>query len=101
MPEWKVLIYDEGGMQVITPLLNVQELRDLGVTLHLPLRSAKDAIPGHFFFPPLRRSSPVALVLLPFGRVPRDRNPWKPSRHPHNAPTLSPSLPLSPPVGSR
>ena len=32
---WKVLIYDELGQDIISPLLTVKELRDLGVTLHV------------------------------------------------------------------
>ena len=32
---WKVLIYDELGLDIILPLLTAKELRDLGVTLHL------------------------------------------------------------------
>ena len=34
-PVWKVLIYDKFGSDIISPLLSVRELRDLGVTLHL------------------------------------------------------------------
>lgn len=34
-PSWKVLVYDEYGQDIITPLLSVKELRDLGVTAHL------------------------------------------------------------------
>ena len=34
-PSWKVLIYDDYGLDIISPLLNVKELRDLGVTAHL------------------------------------------------------------------
>nr|CAB3265891.1 sec1 family domain-containing protein 1 [Phallusia mammillata] len=43
-PEWKVLIYDQHGQDIISPLLSVAELRDLGITLYLPLESARDAI---------------------------------------------------------
>jgi len=32
---WKVLIYDELGQDILSPLLTVKELRDLGVTLHV------------------------------------------------------------------
>ena len=32
---WKVLIYDEFGQDIISPLLTVKELRDLGVTLNV------------------------------------------------------------------
>lgn len=34
-PVWKVLIYDRVGQDILSPLLKVGELRDLGVTLHL------------------------------------------------------------------
>ena len=34
-PVWKVLIYDRVGQDIISPLLKVGELRDMGVTLHL------------------------------------------------------------------
>jgi len=44
-PTWKVLIYDKTGQSVIGPLLSVGELRELGVTLHLPLHSERDSIP--------------------------------------------------------
>lgn len=44
-PSWKVLIYDRYGQDVISPLLSVKELQDLGVTLHLQLHSARDPIP--------------------------------------------------------
>ncbi|KAK2553789.1 Sec1 family domain-containing protein 1 [Acropora cervicornis] len=44
-PVWKVLVYDRYGQDIISPLLNVKELRELGVTLHLLLHSDRDAIP--------------------------------------------------------
>ncbi|XP_071971508.1 sec1 family domain-containing protein 1 [Engystomops pustulosus] len=44
-PVWKVLIYDRMGQDIISPLLSVKELRDMGVTLHLLLHSDRDAIP--------------------------------------------------------
>jgi len=44
-PTWKVLIYDKTGQNVIGPVLSVKELRELGVTLHLPLHSERDTIP--------------------------------------------------------
>lgn len=31
----QILVYDRFGQDIISPLLNVKELRDLGVTLHL------------------------------------------------------------------
>ncbi|XP_013396330.1 sec1 family domain-containing protein 1 [Lingula anatina] len=44
-PQWKVLIYDRFGQDIISPLLTVKELRDLGVTLHLLLHSDREPIP--------------------------------------------------------
>lgn len=44
-PQWKVLIYDRFGQDIISPLLTVKELRDMGVTLHLTLHSDRDPIP--------------------------------------------------------
>lgn len=44
-PEWKVLIYDRFGQDIISPLLSVSELREMGVTLYLPLHSDRDAVP--------------------------------------------------------
>jgi len=34
-PRWKILIFDQYGQDIISPLLTVKDLRDLGVTLHL------------------------------------------------------------------
>ncbi|XP_034015687.1 LOW QUALITY PROTEIN: sec1 family domain-containing protein 1 [Thalassophryne amazonica] len=44
-PVWKVLIYDRFGQDIISPLLSVKELRDMGVTLHLLLHTDRDPIP--------------------------------------------------------
>ncbi|XP_059170688.1 sec1 family domain-containing protein 1-like [Physella acuta] len=44
-PQWKVLIYDRFGQDIISPLLTIKELRDIGVTLHLSLHSDRDPIP--------------------------------------------------------
>lgn len=44
-PSWKVLVYDGLGQDIISPLLSVKELRDLGVTAHLLLSSERDPIP--------------------------------------------------------
>lgn len=32
-PVWKILIYDRVGQDIISPLISVKELRELGVTL--------------------------------------------------------------------
>lgn len=34
-PVWKVLIYDKVGQDIISPLLSIKEIRELGVTLHM------------------------------------------------------------------
>ncbi|KAI6657600.1 hypothetical protein LOD99_343 [Oopsacas minuta] len=54
-PVWKVLIYDRLGQDIISPLLTVKQLRDLGVTLHLPLHTKRDSIteaPAVYFILP-------------------------------------------------
>ena len=38
---YQVLVYDKTGQNVIGPLLSVKDLRELGVTLHLPLHSER------------------------------------------------------------
>lgn len=32
---WKVLVYDRFGQDIISPLVSIKELRELGVTLHV------------------------------------------------------------------
>ncbi|RZC33324.1 sly1 -like [Asbolus verrucosus] len=44
-PKWKVLIYDSVGQDVISVLISVKELRELGVTLFVQLHSDRDPIP--------------------------------------------------------
>lgn len=44
-PSWKLLVYDKTGQDIISPLLSVKELRDLGVTLHMYIHSERDSIP--------------------------------------------------------
>ena len=43
--QWKVLVYDPEGRDVISPLLNVGALRAKGVTLHMLLHSDREAVP--------------------------------------------------------
>ena len=54
-PEWKILIYDQYGQDIISPLLSVADLRELGVTLYLSLQSSRDSIPDvpavYFVYP--------------------------------------------------
>ncbi|ELU01084.1 hypothetical protein CAPTEDRAFT_149404 [Capitella teleta] len=54
-PQWKVLVYDHWGQDIISPLLSVRELRELGVTLHLLLDSDREPIqdvPAVYFVRP-------------------------------------------------
>lgn len=44
-PVWKILVYDRYGQDIISPLLSVKELREMGVTLHLLLHSDREPIP--------------------------------------------------------
>ncbi|KAL7042374.1 hypothetical protein ACKWTF_001115 [Chironomus riparius] len=44
-PVWKLLIYDRVGQDIISPLINIQELREMGCTLHIQLHSDRDSIP--------------------------------------------------------
>lgn len=34
-PVWKILIYDRVGQDIISPIISIKELRELGVTLHV------------------------------------------------------------------
>lgn len=43
--QWKILIYDSHCQSIISPILNVQQLRRRGVTLHLLLQSDREPIP--------------------------------------------------------
>lgn len=42
---WKILVYDQYGKRLISPVLSVQELRKLGITLHLPIKSKREPVP--------------------------------------------------------
>ncbi|VDL40765.1 unnamed protein product [Hymenolepis diminuta] len=54
-PQWKLLIYDRVGQDIIAPLFSVKELRSLGVTLHLLLDIKREPIPDvpavYFVYP--------------------------------------------------
>lgn len=34
-PVWKILVYDRYGQDIISPLVSIKDLRELGVTLHV------------------------------------------------------------------
>nr|CCA17714.1 SEC1 family transporter SLY1 putative [Albugo laibachii Nc14]CCA18360.1 SEC1 family transporter SLY1 putative [Albugo laibachii Nc14] len=42
--QWKILIYDSFGRDIISPILKLQQLRKKGVTLHLLIDSPRDPI---------------------------------------------------------
>ncbi|KAI8591454.1 Sec1-like protein [Geranomyces variabilis] len=44
-PVWKVLIYDRFAQDVISPIVKVNDLREMGVTVHMPLYSDRLHIP--------------------------------------------------------
>ncbi|XP_066588311.1 protein sly1 homolog [Prorops nasuta] len=44
IPEFKFLIYDRLGQDIISPLISVKELRELGITLHMQLHSDRESI---------------------------------------------------------
>ena len=44
-PSWKILVYDRYGQDIISPLLSVKDLQELGVTLHVLLHSPRDPVP--------------------------------------------------------
>ncbi len=44
-PQWKVLVFDRVGQDILAPVLSVKCLRDEGVTLHLYLMSERDPVP--------------------------------------------------------
>uniref|UniRef100_A0A0N4ZMQ5 Sec1 family domain-containing protein 1 n=1 Tax=Parastrongyloides trichosuri TaxID=131310 RepID=A0A0N4ZMQ5_PARTI len=44
-PVWKILIIDKYGQDIISPLLSVKQLRELGVTLHLMLPNKREPLP--------------------------------------------------------
>ena len=53
--QWKILVYDRECMDIISPLLNIGELRERGVTLHLLLDSKRDPVtdaPAIYFMRP-------------------------------------------------
>ncbi|KAK4138812.1 Sec1-like protein [Trichocladium antarcticum] len=44
-PIWKLLIFDDLGRDVISPVLQVSDLRSMGVTMHMHIASQRAAIP--------------------------------------------------------
>ncbi|KAI9330430.1 Sec1-like protein [Obelidium mucronatum] len=52
---WKVLVYDKAGQDIISQLLKVNELRENGVTVHMPLymdRQPLSDVPAVYFIQP-------------------------------------------------
>ncbi|KAI6183378.1 Suppressor of ypt1 [Aphelenchoides bicaudatus] len=44
-PVWKLLVLDKYGQDIISPLIPVKQLRELGVTLHLLLNAKRETLP--------------------------------------------------------
>lgn len=44
--EWRVLVFDQMGLDILSPLIKVKELRDLGITLHLLIDAPRQPIAG-------------------------------------------------------
>ncbi|KAK3296848.1 Sec1-like protein [Chaetomium fimeti] len=44
-PVWKLLVFDDLGRDVISPVLQVSDLRSMGVTMHMHIGSQRAAIP--------------------------------------------------------
>ncbi|KAI6192453.1 Suppressor of ypt1 [Aphelenchoides fujianensis] len=44
-PVWKLLILDRYGQDIISPLIPVKQLRELGVTLHLLINAKRETLP--------------------------------------------------------
>jgi hypothetical protein len=44
-PEWKVLVFDASGRDIISTVLRVTDLREAGVTVHLLLTSKRQPVP--------------------------------------------------------
>ncbi|KAL2196185.1 Sec1-like protein [Corynascus similis CBS 632.67] len=44
-PIWKLLVFDDFGRDVISPVLQVSDLRSMGVTMHMHIASQRAAIP--------------------------------------------------------
>ena len=40
-PQWKILLFDRLGQDLLSPVLNVKALRDEGVTLHLLINTER------------------------------------------------------------
>ncbi|KAG1671429.1 Sec1 family domain-containing protein 1 [Nymphon striatum] len=63
-PVWKVLVYDRYGQDIISPLLSVKELREMGITLHMLIHSDREAIPDvpaiYFIMPTVENISRIS-----------------------------------------
>ncbi|KAJ9049245.1 Vesicle trafficking between the ER and Golgi, variant 2 [Entomophthora muscae] len=58
-PLWKVLLFDENCQKLISLILRVNDLREHGVTLHMPIRAARNAIadvPAIYFVKPTQEN---------------------------------------------
>jgi hypothetical protein len=44
--QWRILVFDAVGLEVLSPIIKVKELRDAGVTLHLSIEAQRQPVPG-------------------------------------------------------
>ena len=64
---WKVLIYDKFGQDIISPCLRLGDLRNAGITLHMPLMSSRQPIPdvpAIYFIQPTEENIAVLCEVL-------------------------------------
>uniref|UniRef100_A0A915E300 Uncharacterized protein n=1 Tax=Ditylenchus dipsaci TaxID=166011 RepID=A0A915E300_9BILA len=55
-PVWKLLILDKYGQEIISPIIRVKQLRELGITLHLLIDAKREPlpdVPAIYFVAPL------------------------------------------------
>ncbi|KAF3058142.1 Protein sly1 [Daldinia childiae] len=70
-PVWKVLVFDDLGRDVISSVMRVNDLRSMGVTMHMHLAASRHPIPD------------VPVIYLAFTLLPTST-----SSHPYRAPLL-------------
>jgi hypothetical protein len=68
-PVWKLLVFDRLGQDIISPLLKVGDLREKGVTVHMPIHSDRQPIqdaPAIYFVEPTAANINRISQVLPF-----------------------------------
>ncbi|KAJ6247736.1 sec1 family domain-containing protein [Anaeramoeba flamelloides] len=65
--KWKILIYDTRCQSMLLPLFKVQDLKDLGITLHFNIKSKRESIkdvPAIYFVAPTEEN--LSLIIEDF-----------------------------------